>query len=80
MTNITLAITAELKKQMEKHSSIKWSSVIRNIIEQKLKDFAEADNIARKSRFSVKDWNKINQKISKSAAKHAEALLHESNS
>lgn len=79
MSNITLAITAELKKQMEKHSSIKWSSVIRNIIEQKLKDFAEADSIAKKSHFSVRDWNKISQKVSKIAAKHAEALLHESN-
>lgn len=79
MPNITLVINEELKKQMEKHSSIKWSSVVRNIIEQKLKDFAEADDMARKSRFSIKDWSKISQKLSKASARHAEALLHESN-
>lgn len=79
MPNITLVITEELKKQMKKHPSIKWSSAVRNIIEQKLKGFAEADSIAKKSRFSVKDWSKISQKLSKATAKHAEALLYESN-
>lgn len=79
MPNITLVINEELKRQMKKHSSIKWSSVVRNIIEQKLRDFAEADRIAKKGRFSIKDWNKISQKITKAVAKHAEALLNESN-
>jgi hypothetical protein len=80
MPNITLAISEELKNEMEKHSSVKWSSAVRNIIEQKLTDFAEAEKIAKKSKFTMKDWKLIEKKISKNLAKHAEALLNEGNS
>lgn len=79
MPNMTLAISEELKREMKKHSSVKWSVAVRNIIVQKLMDFAEADKLAKKGKFSMKDWKLISQKISKNAAKHAEALLSESN-
>ena len=79
MKNITLVISDELKTEMEKHSSVKWSSAVRNIIEQKIADFYEAERIAKKSRFSWKDWKVIEKKVSKAAARHAEALLNESN-
>ncbi len=65
--------------EMKKHPSIKWSSAVRNIIKQKLKDFEEADRIGRKSKLTIRDFAVISKKISKAAAKHAEALLHESN-
>jgi hypothetical protein len=80
MPNITLSISKELKSEMEQHSSVKWSSAVRSIIEQKIADFDESERIAKKSKFGWKDWNPIGTKISKSAAKHAEALLNESNS
>ncbi len=80
MPNITLVISEELRKEMERHSSIKWSSAVRNIIEQKLADFDELENLARKSKFTMKDWKLIEKKVSKSMAKHAKALLNESNS
>ena len=80
MPNLTLVITEKLKLEMKKHSSVKWSSAVRNVIEQKLEDFAEAEKIAKKSRFSSKDWKAIGKKISKNSGKHAEALLSESNS
>ncbi len=79
MPNITLSITEKLKMEMDKHSSVKWSSAVRNIIEQKLADFYAAEKIARMSKFNWKDWKSIEKKISKSAAKHAEALLNEGN-
>jgi hypothetical protein len=78
MPNLTLAISEELKLEMEEHSSVKWSSAVRNIIEQKLADFEESEELAKKSKFSWKDWKAIGHKISKTAAKHAEALLNES--
>jgi len=34
---------------MEKHSSVKWSSAVRSVIERKLADFEEADRIAKKA-------------------------------
>jgi hypothetical protein len=80
MPNITLSISKGLKKEMERYSSVKWSSAVRNIIEQKIADFEEAESIAKKSRLNWKIWMPISAKISKNAAKHAEALLNESNS
>ena len=79
MPNITLSISEELKKEMEKYSSVKWSSAVRNVIEQKIADFEEAERIAKKSRLNWETWKQINAKISKNAAKHAEALLDENN-
>ena len=32
MPNITLSISEELKKEMEKYSSVKWSSAVRNVM------------------------------------------------
>ncbi len=55
MPNITLVISEELRKEMERHSSIKWSSAVRNIIEQKLADFDELENLARKSKFTMRN-------------------------
>ena len=80
MPNITLSISEELKKEMEKYSSVKWSSAVRNVIEQKIADFEDAESIAKKSRLNWKTWKLISAKISKNAAKHAEALLNENNS
>ncbi len=80
MPNITLSISEELKKEMEKYSSVKWSSAVRNVIEQKISDFEETESIAKKSRLNWKTWNIISAKISKNAAKHAKALLNEDNS
>lgn len=80
MPNITLVVSEELRRDMEKHPSIKWSSAVRNIIEQKLADFKELEKLAEKSKFTMKDWKLIEKKVSKSMAKHAEALLDESNS
>ena len=80
MPNITLSISEELKKEMEKYSSVKWSSAVRNVIEQKIADFEEAESLAKKSRLNWKTWKLIHAKISKNAAKHAEALLNENNS
>jgi hypothetical protein len=79
MPNITLVISEELKTEMDKHSSVKWSAAVRNIIEQKLMGFAEAEKLAKNSLFSLKDWKLLSKKISKRAAKHAEVLLSESN-
>ena len=79
MPNLTLAISRELKTEMKRHSSVKWSSAVRNIIEQKLADFEESEKIANKSKLTMKDLKSIGDKVSKNAAKHARALLDESN-
>ena len=79
MVNLTLSIPADVKGRMDKHKEIKWSSAIRNLIEQKLDDFEEAEKLATKLDLSEKDLKPILDKINKDMAKHAEALLNESN-
>ena len=80
MPNITLSISEELKKEMKRHSSIKWSDAVRSIIEQKISELNEAEKIAKKSKFNWEDWKLIDRELSKNAARHARALLDESNS
>ena len=36
MTNMTMAIPAELHKKMKKHHEVKWTEVARNAFERKL--------------------------------------------
>ena len=78
MANLTLAIPDNTKTRMERHKEIKWSSAIRNLIEQKLDDFEEAESLANKLDLSKEDLDPIIKKINKDMAKHAEALLNES--
>jgi len=80
MVNVTLSIPAETKARMDKHKHIKWSSAIRTIIERKLNDFEEAENIAKRSNLKMGDFNEISKKIDMAMAKHAEELLHGYNS
>lgn len=78
MPNLTLSITEEAKKMMDSHPSIKWSSVVRSVIEEKLEAFEEAEKLAGKSRLNASDFESISGKIDSSAEKHAKRLLHES--
>ena len=80
MPNLTLAITDQTKKKMNDHPNIRWSNVVRAIIEQKLEDFEIAEKIAKKSKFSQEDADFFAEKINKTSAKHARRLLNENNS
>ncbi len=77
MPNITLSITEQLKKRIETYSSIKWSNVVRSVIEQKLDAFEEAERIASKSKLTLKDFEPISKKIEAATVKEARALLNE---
>ncbi|MFH0715123.1 MAG: hypothetical protein V1847_05255 [Candidatus Diapherotrites archaeon] len=79
MPNLTLAIDKETKQKMKQHPSIRWSQVVRSIIEKKLEDFEEAERLAQKSKLTMADFEEISQKIDKASARHALRLLHESN-
>jgi hypothetical protein len=79
MVNVTLSIPSEIKARMDKHKHIKWSNAIRNLIEQKLDDFEEAERLANKLDLSEKDLEPILNKINNDMRKHTEALLNESN-
>jgi len=66
MTNITLSIQDSVYKRMRKHSEIKWSELVRRIINERLDELDSLDN--RKDKESIltmlasedvlkKDWD-----------------------
>jgi len=79
MPNMTLAIDNETMERMKKHPEIKWSSVVRTVIKQRLEDFEVAEKLAQKSFLTEKDVEMLTKKSEISAAKLARKLLNESN-
>ncbi len=79
MANVTLSIVDETKKRMDSHPSVRWSNVVRSIIDKKLDDFEEAERLAKKSNLKIEDFEKISGKIESASGKHSLRLLHESN-
>jgi len=69
MVNITLAIPNELHKKLKIHSEIRWSDVIRRILEKRLEDLEIMDEIVSKSRFSEENVEEIGQKIKERIAR-----------
>ena len=69
MPNITLAISDELHKKLRTHNEIRWSEVIRKILEKRLEDLETFDKVASKSKFTEKDLENIGEKIKEGIAK-----------
>ncbi len=78
MPNVTLSFSDETKKRMRRHPEIKWSSVVRSVIERKLDDFEQAERLAGKSALSEKDVAFLSFKVNRALGKHARKLLNES--
>ena len=78
MPNITLSITGETRQKMKRHPEVRWSNAIRALIERKLRDFEEAERLARKSRLTERDVEWLTKQAAGDAARHAKRLLHES--
>ena len=78
MPNLTLSIPDETKHRMDQHPHIRWSNVVRTIIEQKLNDFEEAERLAQKGGLKLSDFEDIRKKLEESSRQHARKLLHES--
>ncbi len=69
MANITLAIPEELHRKMRKHKDLRWSSLVRSVIEKKINDLEAMDRLLAKSRLTEKDALEISEKIKKAVAK-----------
>ena len=79
MVSLTLAIPAELKKEMKKYP-YNWSEAVRVIIERKLRELKEADEILSKSKFSEKDAKELAAKVNAKLAKHFKEITNATNS
>ena len=67
--NVTIAIPKELQKKMREHDEISWSAVLRNLIEEKIKDMELLDKMLSKSKLTEEDVSKLADKIDKTVAK-----------
>ena len=69
MANVTLMLPDELQKKMKKHSEIRWSEVIRKIIQKKIDDLDLLDKLTSKSKLTLKDALEISKKVDASVAR-----------
>ncbi len=77
MPNMTLSFSMQTRQRMNAQPHIRWSAVVRSIIEQKLADFEEAERLAKKGGLTWNDVEPVVQKIRKDTRKHVRMLLHE---
>ena len=68
MTNITLAISDDLKKELQKHQEVNWSAVIRRAMIEHLRNIRIAEAIAQKSKLTKKDADEISKIIKRDMA------------
>lgn len=68
MANITLAIPDDLHKKLRKHNEIRWSEVIRQILQKSLEQLEIMDEIVKKSKFTRENIEEIGGKIKKGIA------------
>jgi len=65
MPNITLSIPKDIHKMMKTHREVRWSEVARAAIVDKIKKLAIMEQIASKSKLTLKDISDINKKVKK---------------
>ena len=69
MANITLAIPDNLHKRLRKHNEIRWSEVIRQMLQKNLDQLEIMDEIVKKSKFTEKDAKEIGDRIKRGIAR-----------
>ena len=69
MTNMTLAIPADLHKIIQKHKEIKWTEIARQAMWEQARKLELMDNILSKSELTEKDAIEIGRKIKHEIAK-----------
>lgn len=69
MVSLTLSISENLKKRMSEHSEIKWSELVRSIIQHQIEEIEEAERIVSRSRLTEKDVEDLALSVDESMAK-----------
>jgi len=68
MVNVTLAIPEELKLELQKHSEVNWSAVIRKALAEHLRKVRIAETIASKSKLTKEDVKELDEMIKRGIA------------
>lgn len=66
MPTITLSVSEELKREMERCKEINWSAVAREAIQEKVSQLGILKSLAAKSKLTKKDALELGRKINQS--------------
>ena len=69
MANITLTIPNVLHERIKSHTEIRWSEVIRQLLQKKIEQLELINQIVNKSKLTQKDVDEISEKIDSNVAK-----------
>jgi len=69
MVNMTLAVSEELHKIMNKHKTTKWSEVARQAMWERARKLELMDKLLSKSKLTEKDALEIGRKLKEEIAK-----------
>ena len=69
VANITLTIPNILHEKIRRHSEIRWSEVIRQLLQKKIEQLELMNQIVNKSKLTQKDVDEISEKIDSNVAK-----------
>ena len=69
MGNITLAIPDGLHEKLRSHVEIRWSEVVRQLLQKKIEQLELMNNLTRKSKLTQNDVDEISKKIDFSVTK-----------
>ncbi|MFA4946466.1 MAG: hypothetical protein WC607_02925 [Candidatus Micrarchaeia archaeon] len=77
MANLTLYVPDSLRARMNEFKGVRWSAVVRSVVEEKISDFEAANALAAKSVLTVSDVERLTRVVNASGGRHAEELLNE---
>mgnify|MGYP001581843333 CR=1 FL=1 len=63
MANITLSIPEDMHKEISRHPEIKWSEIVRQAFNKKIKELYWVDVLLSKSELTEEDAERIGHKI-----------------
>jgi hypothetical protein len=69
MPNVTIAVTDELKKEMEKMPEVNWSGVARKAIAQRIELLKKLDKLTASSTLTEEDTILLGRKVKAGMAK-----------
>lgn len=75
MVSITLAVSEDLKKEMERHPELNWSEVARRAFKEKIAILNKMDEILSKSKLTEKDALELGRKVNKSLARRFREVI-----
>ncbi|MDP1695851.1 MAG: hypothetical protein Q8L29_02990 [archaeon] len=69
MTNITLAVPDELRKEMEKFPEMNWSEIARAAIKKRILLLKQIKELTKDSELTEEDAIRLGREVNKAAAK-----------